>query len=265
MTVKNPPRLVNPTNPLDASGRERVRALANRQVSANGTLMQVINYVGGQIEDGLKFLPSTFRSKVEGAARTALERSFYLAKASRQGPLERAVAGDRMHKVIGAISGALGGDGGLPTAIAEIPVATTIIFRAVQGVAQSYGEDIDSEDTRAECLRVFSAGGPDADDDGIDTSFIGARITLTGPAIQSLISKVAPKFAAVLTQKLASQAVPILGAAAGAGTNLAFVNYYTEVAHVHFGLRQLAREYDPDQVIEAFHAETANGQPVSKR
>lgn len=80
-----------------------------------------------------------------------------------------------------------------------------------------------------------------------------------------MISKVAPKFAAVLTQKLASQAVPILGAAAGAGTNLAFVNYYTEVAHVHFGLRQLAREYDPDQVIEAFHAETANGQPVSKR
>ena len=118
-----------------------MRALAKRQVSANGTLMQVINYVGGQVEDGLKFLPSAFRSKVEGAARTALERSFYLAKASRQGPLERAVAGDRMHKVIGAFSGALGGVGGVPTAIAEIPVATTIIFRAVQGVAQTYGED----------------------------------------------------------------------------------------------------------------------------
>ena len=265
MITKSPPRLINPTNPLDAAGRERGRAWAQRQASANGMLMQVITYVGGQVEDGMKMLPAAFRTKIEGAARTALERSFHLAKASRQGPLERAVAGDRMHKVIGAISGALGGVGGVPTAIAEIPVATTIIFRAVQGVAQSYGEDIDSDETRAECLRVFSAGGPDADDDGIDTSFIGARVALTGPAIHSLIAKVAPKFAAVLTQKPATQAVPVLGAAAGAGTNLAFVNYYTEMAHVHFGLRQLAREFDPDQVIEAFHAETVKGRSVAKR
>jgi len=127
---------------------------------------------------------------------------------------------------MGAISGAIGGLGGLPTALMELPVATTVIFRAVQGVAAEYGEDPMSQETRLECLAVFGAGGPGAGDDGVDTSFFGARLGLTGAAVHGLLGKVAPRFATVLSQKLASQAVPILGAAAGAGTNYAFTDYY---------------------------------------
>ena len=91
-------------------------------------------------------------------------------------------------------------------------------------------------------------------DDGVDTSFVGARLSITGAAVHGVISRVAPKFAAVLSQKLASQAVPLLGAAAGAGTNYAFIRYYTEVAQVHFGLRWLARAHGEAAVLEAFHA-----------
>ena len=71
--------------------------------------------------------------------------------------------------------------------------------------------------------------------------------------MNGLISKVAPRFATILSQKLASQAVPILGAAAGAGTNYAFMQYYVEMAHVHFGLRKIARDYDDEAVASAFH------------
>jgi hypothetical protein len=46
-----------------------------------------------------------------------------------------------------------------------------------------------------------------------------------------------------------------LGAAAGAGTNYTFVSYYTDIAHVHFGLRKLARTYGADQVADAFTLE----------
>ncbi len=67
------------------------------------------------------------------------------------------------------------------------------------------------------------------------------------------MARVAPRFAAVLTQKLASQAVPIIGAAAGAGTNYAFADYYVEMAHVHFGLRAVCRDYDDVQTLEEFH------------
>jgi uncharacterized protein (DUF697 family) len=71
--------------------------------------------------------------------------------------------------------------------------------------------------------------------------------------VHGLLGKVAPRFATVLTQKLASQAVPILGAAAGAGTNYAFTDYYVQMAHVHFGLRKLTREHGESPVLDEFH------------
>jgi hypothetical protein len=249
-------KLVNPDRPLDDVGRERVAAIVARQRKANGHLMTAINFVGGQVEDALKVLPKGARDQIDTAARAALKHSYNAASRSRAGIGQR-VVGDGVHRTLATLSGALGGLGGLPTALAELPVATTLIFRAVQGVASSYGEDPLSEETRLECLRVFGAGGPTADDDGVNTSFFGARLSLTGPALQGVLAKVAPRFAAVLTQKLAAQAVPLIGAAAGAGTNYAFTDYYTAMAHVHFGLRALCREYDDGQTLDEFHRQLA--------
>lgn len=246
---------VNPDNrppALDDRARAAIAALAERQDRASGLVMTAISFVGGQVEDGLRRLPGGWREQVEGAARKALAKSYDLAGRSRGGIGGR-IATDRAHKVLATISGALGGLGGLPTALAELPVATTVIFRAVQGVAAAHGEDPGLPETRLECLRVFGSGGPGPGDDGIDTSFIAARLSITGPALHALIGRIAPRFAAVLAQKLASQAVPVIGAAAGAGTNLAFTRYYVEMAHVHFGLRTLARQHDEAQVLDEFH------------
>ncbi|MGJ8623954.1 MAG: EcsC family protein [Yoonia sp.] len=245
-----------PPAPLDQAARAEIEALAARQRKANGVLMSAINFVGGQVEDGLRMLPAGTRAQVDALARAALRQSFDAAHRSRQG-MGSGIGSDRMHKMIGTLSGAVGGLGGLPTAIAELPVATTLIFRAVHHVAVSYGEDPDAATTRMECLAVFGAGGPGSGDDGIDTAFIGARLSLSGAAVNAMIGKVAPRFAAVLSQKLATQAVPLLGAAAGAGTNYAFVDYYVAMAHVHFGLRKLARTYGDLAVTEHFHAALA--------
>ena len=245
----------NPRPPLTDAARAEVVALAARQRRANGLLMKVVNFAGGQVEDGMKLLPKPLRAQVEGAVRAALLRSYELAARSRRGGV---FGSDRAHRLIGTVSGALGGLGGLPTALAELPVATTLIFRAVQGVAAQYDEDPLSETTRAECLRVFGAGGPGAADDGVNTTFMGARLSLTGPALSKIIARVAPRFGAVLSQKLMTQAVPIIGAAAGAGTNYAFVDYYIEMAHVHFGLRRVAREHGDGPVAAVFHKALAD-------
>lgn len=261
-------KLVNPDTPpapLDEAAKGRISQIVTRQTRASGVLMKIISFAGGQVEDGLRMLPKGARKQIDTAARAALEHSYHAAARSRtQGQLAR-LNGDTAHRVMAGISGALGGLGGLPTALAELPVATTVIFRAVQDVAAQYGEDPASAETRAECLRVFGSGGPGAEDDGVDTTFVGARVSLTGPALNKLINTIAPRFATVLGQKLATQAVPILGAAAGAGTNYAFTSYYTEMAHVHFALRQLARDYGEEQVLEQFHAELASRQvPVNR-
>lgn len=249
----------NPPAPLTDEARDRIVALALRQRNAAGLLMKGILFVGGQVEDGMKLLPKPVRAQVESAARTALEHSYALAARSRTPNRFTARMGDRAHKALAALSGALGGLGGLPTALAELPVATTVIFRAVQTVAAEHGEDPLSEDTRLECLRVFGSGGPTEADEGIDASFLGARLSLSGAAVQKLIARVAPHFAAVMSQKLASQTVPILGAAAGAGTNYAFMAYYVEMAHVHFGLRALTRTHGDDAVLDLFHQVAAEG------
>jgi len=255
MTTKTEPSrdLIPADSPviLTDEDRDRIAALAARQHAATGVLMQVVSFLGGQVEDGMKLLPESTRKRLDGAATRGLRASYDAAGRSRGG-LGQFVATDRAHKTLASVSGALGGFGGLPTALIELPVATTVIFRAVQRIADEHGEDPLSPETRAQCLQVFGKGGMGDEDDGIDTSFIGARIGLSGAAVNKLISKVAPKFAAVLGQKLAAQTVPVLGAVAGAGTNYTFVSYYTEIAHVHFGLRKLARIYGADQVGDAF-------------
>ncbi len=109
----------------------------------------------------------------------------------------------------------------------------------------------------AECLKVFAAGSPLATDDGVDTTFLSARLTLTGPALQGLITAVAPKLAAVLTQKLAAQAVPLLGAVSGAALNAAFLTYYRELAAIRFALLRLGRDEDEAAILAAFKAATA--------
>ena len=248
----------NPPAPLSQAARDEITALAARQRRANGILMKGINFVGGQVEDGLKVLPDGTRDQIDKLARSALRQSFDAAHKSSKG-IGRNIGSDRVHKILATLSGAVGGLGGLPTALAELPVATTVIFRAVHHVAVEYGEDPDAEATCMECLAVFGAGGPGTDDDGVDTAFIGARLSLSGAAVNGLISRVAPRFAAVLSQKLASQAVPILGAAAGAGTNYAFIDYYVAMAHVHFGLRKLARAHGDAAVADYFHKVLAEG------
>ena len=110
----------------------------------------------------------------------------------------------------------------------------------------------DEDWVRAECLQVFAAGSPLAQDDGVNTSFIASRLALSGSAVPNLIKSIAPKLAAVLGQKLAAQAVPVIGAVSGAALNAAFLAYYREIARVRFALVKLAQEHGTEAVEAEF-------------
>ena len=118
----------NPPSPLDDVARAEIAALVTRQRRANGVLMKAINFVGGQVEDGLKMLPKGTRDQVDEVARVALRHSFDVAHKSRQGigsnlksrqGIGSNLGSERLHKIMGTLAGAVGGFGGLPTAIAE--------------------------------------------------------------------------------------------------------------------------------------------------
>lgn len=239
---------------LSAQARAEIDALAQRHRRAGGLLIRLVNLAGGQLENRLELLPDRIKDQIETAARNALGFAYRVAERSHQNPAPgRAPAlGNRGNLALATVTGAVGGFGGLPSSLAELPVTTTLLLRAIQTIAQGHGFDLSEARVRAECLQVFASGSPLEADDGVNTSFLTARVTLTGGAMQRLISAVAPRFAAVFGQKLAAQAVPILGAVAGAGVNYTFASYYQEMAHIRFGLMRLADQHDPDAVAAAF-------------
>ena len=222
----------------------RLDQIAARYKSAGGLGINVLNVIGGSAEGLIDRLPSVVRQNLESATVKALHQAMKAATSSRS------LVPDQkswLNQAVSAAMGAAGGAGGLPTAMAELPVTTTLLLRVIQGVAVEHGFDPLSENVQFDCVQVFSAAGPLSDDDGADLGFLSARVALSGRAMQAVIAKVAPRLAVVLGQKLAAQAVPVLGAVAGAATNYAYTSYYQDMAHVHFGLRKLAIDADIPQ------------------
>ena len=211
--------------------------IAARYRAASGTGIQILTALGGQAENLLERLPTAVRSELTGATEKALTLAMRAADQSRQAvPDQKSWVDTALTSVLGAA----GGLGGLPTALAELPVTTTLLLRTIQGVAAETGFDPGSENVKFDCIRVFANAGPLAHDDGADFGFVSLRLTLTGGAMQKLVAAVAPKLAAALGQKLAAQTIPVLGAIAGATINYQYSKYYREMAGVHFGLRRLA-------------------------
>jgi hypothetical protein len=59
---------------------------------------------------------------------------------------------------------------------------------------------------------------------------------------------VAARFGLVVTQKVAAQALPVVGALGGAAVNYAFIEHFQEVARGHFTVRRLERLYGKDKI-----------------
>ncbi|EAQ23162.1 EcsC family protein [Roseovarius sp. 217] len=234
----------------------RMNALVQRNARAGNGVIDLLNLVGGQAEGLLDRLPPALRMRLNETTEEALRRAAEIAHRSRS------VVGEQpgwRTRALTASMGAVGGMGGLPSALAELPMTVTVLLRAIQDVAVEHGFDPSEPSIRFDSIEVFGAAGPLERDDGANAGFIGTRMTVTGPALTALIARVAPRLAAVLGQKLAAQTVPILGAAAGAATNYAYTRYYQDMAQVHFGLRRLAIDAGRERqdVVAEFRAKAA--------
>lgn len=239
-----------------ASSRDldaRIDRLAADFRRANGPVMSLVNRLGGSFEKQLALIPAAYRDQMEGVVAQALQAGYDLAGQADRLP----DSGPRGRMAAIVASGAAGGAGGLATAVAELPVTVTMILNAIRAEAKAAGFDPRDPAIRAECIRTFGAGSPLDSDDGINTSFLSARLTLTGPAVQKVIAAVAPKLATAMGQKLAAQAVPVLGAVTGATLNAAFLSYYREMARIRFSLLQLAQVHGPNRVLTQFRAAAA--------
>lgn len=239
---------------LPGAAAHEIAAIARRARAAGGPVMRAVTALGSGIEGRLKRLPDPARKALDDATAAALTGAYRAAAgigSSRAIPRVQ----PRTHRLAAALSGAAGGFGGLPSALVELPATVALMFGAMQKIATRHGFDPASEEVRIACVETFGSGGPQESDDGVNTSFVGARLGVNGATIQAVIARVTPIFATMLGRQLATKAVPVLGAAAGAGVNYAFMGYYQEMADVRFALMRLARDHGEDAVDQAFQAE----------
>ena len=95
---------------------------------------------------------------------------------------------------------------------------------------------------RAACVQVFALKAGD------EAGYFSARMMLQGNAARAMLAQVATRWGPVLGEKFAAGAVPVLGAAAAATLNGAFLSHYRRLAKAHFTIRRLERRYGVETV-----------------
>lgn len=237
-----------------------LRAIATSYREASGPIVKLSNMLGDKIESALSKVPEGWQAAVAQATDIALRTSYAAASGTQAEPESRSYlntvlakcAGERWHQVASSVSGAIGSVGGLTTLALDLGVTTTLILRSIQEIAIGYGEDIEDEAVRLQCIGVFGFGGPLSEDDDVDTGLFGARLALRGKTLEAMLRVVVPRLLPTVTAETAAKSVPLVSAAVGAVLNPAFTSYYQKMAHVHFRLRRLERDHDPETVRACF-------------
>lgn len=233
-----------------------IAALAYAYGRANGPFVKLVNRLGGGLEGQMSRLPASVRAELERAVSQALQKAHGLAAMGRRAP----DLGPRGATYAAMASGAIGGAAGLAGSLVELPVTITVMLYAIRSEAVAAGYDPEDPKIRLACIEVFSAGSPLRGDDGVNTAFLSARLAMTGGTLQKVLAVVVPRLAVVFGQKLAAQAVPVMGALTGAALNAAFLTYYREIARIRFRLLRLSEVHGAEKVLTAFAA--AQDKPV---
>ncbi len=262
----------------DLAALERaVKALEHQNFAT-----RIANTVGRQLGTLGHMIPSMVTGVVNRAAEKAIETAldFAVKSLAKTPPRDSR----RLHKAAAAMSGAAGGLFGISSLPVELPLSTVIILRSIADIARNEGEDLSEPDVALACIEVFALGAHDRDDNYTDSGYFAVRGMLSktvseaskyvlaqglgadagAPILVRLISQIGARFGLVVSEKIAAQIVPILGAAGGAAVNYAFAEHFQSIAYGHFTVRRLERIYgngavkaEYDRLLAAEHSSSA--------
>jgi hypothetical protein len=230
-----------------------------------GLAGRLTSLVGKPIDFIGEALPAPAKRAIAAATSKGLGTA--LRVALRTMPGSRRAGSPRFHQALAAASGAAGGAFGLASLPIELPVSTVIMLRSIADIARSEGEDLSEPEAALSCIQVFALGGRASADDASETGYFAVRSVLAksvseaarfvaqrgvieegAPVLVRFITQVASRFGVVVTQKVAAQTLPVLGAVGGAAVNYAFIEHFQEMARGHFTVRRLERVYGKDMV-----------------
>jgi len=271
------------TAPFSTSDVEALKQ-AHRLLEKPGMAAKLASLLGNPIERLLDRLPEAVSQQIHRATQGALERA--LQGALKTIPLEQPVPryADRVHWILTGATGAVGGFFGLAGLAVELPITTTLMLRSIAEIARREGEDLTAVEARLACLEVFAFGGrpergsPEGADgaeeaEAADTGYYAVRSLLAktlAEAVQAVaerglaresssvlvryVTRVASRFSVTVSEKVAAEAMPVLGAASGAAVNVLFTRHFQDMARGHFMIRRLERQHGQAAVQGAYEA-----------
>lgn len=255
---------------LDIAKDDRVALeQAARVLEQPNWITRLAGLAGKPVELLGNLTPKPVSGLVAAASRKALMAALRMAMMTLTAkPLWRSAF---LHKMAAAGSGAVGGTFGLATLPVELPISTTLILRSIAEIARHEGEDLSDPEAALACVQVFALGSGKEDANPAESSYFAVRAALAqsmaeaarfvsehgivgqgAPIMIRLVSEIATRFGIVVSQKIAVQAVPVIGALGGAAVNAAFMDHYQDLARAHFTVRRLERIYGRAVVRQAY-------------
>ncbi|SMP59290.1 EcsC protein family protein [Neorhodopirellula lusitana] len=263
-----------PDSKLSPASVDELRE-AKQTLEHHGIADRLTELVGAPVTASLRLLPDV----AENAVYAAIEKSLTVALdvALRTLGDDSVKSGKPRlltHKLLAGLSGAAGGALGGATIAAELPVSTVLILRSVADIARSEGEDLSEVEARLACLEVFAldSGNQSGVEDDTEFGYFAVRAAMakqirdasqyvlkngmsntTAPPLVKLVAKIGERFGLVVSEKLAAQAIPVIGAFGGALINSYFIDHYQDLARAHFTIRRLERAHGKAIVEETYN------------
>jgi hypothetical protein len=225
------------------------------------------NLIGSPIEQGFKLLPKRWYQRLDATLELSVRKSLELALGSME-HISPNTAHIHFHRFMAMGTGALGGFLGPITLLAELPITTVLMLRAIADIADSQGEDLTQTESKLACMEVFALGSRTKQDEAADSGYYGLRAlvsfhfsptvtpgtNMSGmiPGAIEFVRAVSARFGLVIQDKAAARMVPVAGAVSGALINLLFMKHFQDVAKGHFIVRRLERKYGPELIRKIY-------------
>lgn len=235
-----------------------------------GLAAKITSALGTPIEKGFDLLPKGWYELVDKSTTKALQAAVNSAIMTLDKSRKQDSA-DRLHKVMVAGIGAAGGFWGLPALTVELPLSTTVMLRSIADIARSEGHGLERPEIKVGCIEVFAFGGPGRVDDGAETGYFAVRTALAkavndaakhiaskglseraAPALVRLLSSISSRFGVQVTEKIAAQSIPLIGAVGGAVINTLFIDHFQAMARGHFIVLRLENTFGSERIRELY-------------
>jgi hypothetical protein len=244
---------------------QAVQSLENPRLAA-----RLADYAGQPVNRILRLMPRVANDRLNEIVRASILKGLDWAIDSLDETpapplpwLSSTLAG-----ITGGISGAFGW-AALPI---ELPLTTTLMLRSIADIARHQGEDLTAIEGRLACMEVFALGG-NRTENKMNVGYYAARAflaRLTGeasaylvergvagasaPVVTGFVTEISSRFGIVVSDRIATGALPVLGALGGATVNVIFMDHFQRVAQGHFTIRRLERQYGTETIQRQYAA-----------